>query len=80
MLLNLSSDEKRNLINEIQNFFDEERGEEIGIIAAEEVLEFFMDNLGGKIYNKALDDARIWTKKRLEDIDIDYNMLYKSVD
>ncbi|RKD33916.1 DUF2164 domain-containing protein [Thermohalobacter berrensis] len=77
MRINFSKEEKNKLLKEIQDFFYEERDEEIGIIAAEKILDFYIENLGTIIYNKALDDARVWFNKRLEDIEIDYNMLYR---
>jgi CubicO group peptidase (beta-lactamase class C family)/uncharacterized protein (DUF2164 family) len=73
----LTREEKNKLINEIQAFFEEERNEEIGIIAAEAVLEFFLENLGTFMYNKSLDDAKTWFSKRMEDIEVDFGMLYK---
>ncbi|ACL69023.1 DUF2164 domain-containing protein [Halothermothrix orenii] len=69
--------EKQRIIKEIQYFFLEEREEEIGIIAAERVFDFFTGNLGKIFYNKGLDDARIWFSKRMEDLEIDYDLLYK---
>ncbi len=77
MIFNLQKEERNKIISEIQNFFYEERDEEIGIIAAEEVLEFFLQNIGGMVYNKALDDAKEWFSKRLEEASIDYDVLYK---
>lgn len=76
-LLDLKPEEKKKFINEIQQYFYEERDEEIGIIAAEKVLNFFLDNLGNVIYNKALDESRIWFSRRLEDISLDFDLLYK---
>ncbi|NLM97913.1 MAG: DUF2164 domain-containing protein [Halanaerobiaceae bacterium] len=75
--MKLKDEEKRGLIKELQQFFLEERGEEPGIIASEKILDFFMENLGALIYNKALDDARFWLKRRLEDLELDYDLLYK---
>lgn len=75
--LKLTREEKNKLIAEIQYFFNEERGEEIGIIAAETVLDFFIENLGITIYNRTLDEAKIWFSKRLEDLEVDYDALYK---
>lgn len=75
--MKLSRQEKERLVNKIQNFFYEERGEEIGIIAAEEVLEFVLEDLGSIIYNRALDDAKIWFLKKIEDMQIDYDLIYR---
>ncbi|WP_368488785.1 DUF2164 family protein [Clostridium sp. BJN0013] len=76
-LVELTKEEKNKLINEIQTFFLQERNEEIGIIAAGTVLEFFLENLGAFIYNKSLDEAKIWFCRRIEDMEIDYDTLYK---
>ncbi|MDN5304725.1 MAG: hypothetical protein PWP46_1611 [Fusobacteriaceae bacterium] len=75
--MKLTKDEKNKMINEIQFFFENERDENIGIIAAEEVLNFFLESIGKIIYNKGLDDAKIYFEKRLEDISLDYELLKK---
>ncbi|EOD01475.1 DUF2164 domain-containing protein [Caldisalinibacter kiritimatiensis] len=79
MILKLSKHEKEMLISEIQKFFYEEHDKEIGIIAAEKVLDFFLENLGSVVYNKALDNAKIWFESKMEDIEFDYDLLYKDV-
>lgn len=75
--MNLAKHEKDKFIKEIQQFFYDERGEELGIIGAENILEFFLKDLGKLIYNKSLDDAKTWFVKRMEDIEYDYDTLYK---
>lgn len=80
MNIDFSQEEKAALIKEIQNFFYEEKEESIGIIAAENLLDFFIENLGNKIYNKALDDAKVWFIKRMDIIEIDYDLLYQKID
>jgi uncharacterized protein (DUF2164 family) len=77
MKIKLSKKEKDKIIDEIQGFFYDERDKEIGIIASQKVLDLFLEDLGKFIYNKALDDAEIWFKKRMEDIELDYDLLYK---
>lgn len=76
-VVKLTREERQKFINEIQIFFREERNEEIGVIAAETVLEFFLGNLGILINNKSLDEAKIWFSKRMEDMEVDFDMLYK---
>ncbi|TDT67418.1 uncharacterized protein (DUF2164 family) [Hypnocyclicus thermotrophus] len=75
--MKLTKDEKNKMIYEIQYFFENEREESIGIIAAEEVLDFFLESIGKIIYNKGLDDAKIYFEKRLEDLALDYELLKK---
>lgn len=76
-IFNLSKEEKKTLMEEIKYFFLEERNEKIGIIASEYVLNFFLNNLGKHIYNKGLDDARIWYENRMENLEADYYAMYK---
>lgn len=76
-MIRLKKGEKDKFIGDIQEFFYRERGEEIGIIAADQLLDFFMEDMAKIIYNRALDDSKIWRMKREEDLAIDYDILYK---
>ena len=73
----LSPEEKKKIQEEIIYFFQEEREEELGIIGAETVLDFFLDVLGETIYNKALDDVKLWLTRNVENMGSDYYALYK---
>lgn len=75
--ITLTDEEKKQLLQEIIYYFETERDEKLGIIGSENILDFFMDSLGLIIYNKALDDAKKWFDKRMEDIEADYYSLYK---
>lgn len=74
----LSAEQRKKLQEEIIYFFQEERDEELGIIGAETVLDFFLDVLGETIYDKALDDVRLWLTRTVENAESDYYALYKS--
>lgn len=69
----LSDEERRKIIDELITFFSEKRDEKIGVVAAGEMLDFFLRTAGGPIYNKALDDVKPFLEKKLEDtlFDID---------
>ncbi|MBP1754196.1 MAG: hypothetical protein H6Q59_594 [Firmicutes bacterium] len=75
--IDLTPELKKQLLEEIVYYFETERDEKLGVIASEGVLDFFMDNLGHFIYNKALDDAKQWYGKRMEDVEADFYTLYK---
>jgi uncharacterized protein (DUF2164 family) len=75
----LTSEEKKQLMEEIQYYFETERDEKLGIIASESILDFFMETLGHHIYNKALDDSKLWYNRRMDDMEADYYSLYKPV-
>lgn len=73
----LLPEEKKKLQEEIVYFFKEERDEELGIIGSETILDFFLDVLGETIYNKALDDVKVWLRRNAENMESDYYALYK---
>lgn len=74
---NLTSEEKKQLMEEIHYYFQKERDEELGLIATESIMDFFLNTLGKQIYNKALDDAKIWYTKRMDLVESDFYEIYK---
>lgn len=75
----LSIEKKREMIRDIQNFFLEERGEEIGELAAEVCFEFIKDRLGPVFYNAAIRDAREITEQRMQTLEEDLYALEKQL-
>ena len=67
------------MLEEIQSYF-EQRDEKIGIIAAEDLLEFFLNALGKQIYNKALDNVKLWYEKVMENVEADFMLYTKLTD
>lgn len=65
----LTKTEREKAINDIIAFFLDERGEEIGVVAAGNVLDFFEKDISPRIYNRTLDDVRDALKQELEAID-----------
>lgn len=65
------------MITEIQRFFHDERNEEIGIIAAENMFEFIKDKLGPHFYNEAIKDARIIMEQKISSMEEDLYSLEK---
>ncbi|MBU8582859.1 DUF2164 domain-containing protein [Bacillus paralicheniformis] len=58
MFIKLTQEEKQAIIEEIKRFYVEERGEEVGDIAAIQMFEFVKEKLGPYFYNQALKDSR----------------------
>lgn len=73
----LTEEQRKKYIKEIIAYFQDERGEEIGIIAAEQILDFFLEHIGIEIHNTALRKAQDVLKKKIEDIDIEIDILKK---
>ncbi|BEP29557.1 DUF2164 domain-containing protein [Helicovermis profundi] len=72
----ITKEEKAILVKEIQIFFNEERGEDIGTLASEVLLDFFIEKIGPTIYNNSLDDARRWFSEKMDNLDSDFDLLY----
>lgn len=64
-------EQKTEIMGLIQNFFEEERSETIGNLAAEQLLDFICKQIGPHIYNIAVFDARRLINDRLGQIDED---------
>lgn len=75
--IKLNDEQKKQIASKIKAFYLDVRGEEIGIIEEQQILDLFCENLAPIIYNKALDDARNWYKQQMENLESDYYMLYK---
>lgn len=58
---------KKRMIEDIQVFFREERGDDMGDLAAMLVLDFFIENLASEAYNQGLRDALRYMNERIDD-------------
>lgn len=65
----LTKEERQQSIDDLIGYFHSERKETIGIIAAEDLLDFFLQNAGKHVYNTALEHARTELQKGVEEID-----------
>lgn len=71
----LTIDQRQKAIKEVITFFDEQQDEEIGVIAAEQMLDFFLENIGVQLYNKGINDAKELLKEKIDDLDIELDLL-----
>ena len=77
IFMNLSEEEKKKIKEEITAFYLDIRGEEIGIIEKEQIMDLFLEQLAPMVYNKALDDVGRWYKDQQENLESDFYLLYK---
>ena len=77
--IKMSREEKAKIISRIKNYFDEERSEVIGDLAAEQLLDFMVGELGPPIYNRAIFDARQLIDERFAQIDEDLYTLERPI-
>jgi uncharacterized protein (DUF2164 family) len=71
----LPEDQKDNVKNQLIRFFDKELDEEIGVIAAESILNFFLQQVGPTLYNQGVSDAKLALEKRMDDLNYDLDDL-----
>ena len=71
----LSVEKRRKAIDEIIHFFDNERDEQIGNIAAEQVLNFFLEAVAPELYNQAIRETKAVLQNRLEELNYDLDDL-----
>lgn len=77
--VNLTEEQKKNIMQEIEIFFREEYDEDIGIIKQQKLLDLFTEQLAPIVYNKALDDAILWYKRQQDNLEADFYTLYKEI-
>ncbi|WP_322906442.1 DUF2164 domain-containing protein [Paenibacillus campi] len=63
--LKLPRETRETMIANIQQFFEMERGETIGELAADHVLDFAIKTIGPHLYNQALADCRALVNERM---------------
>jgi uncharacterized protein (DUF2164 family) len=62
---------KKRLIEAIQGYWCDETGEEIGLLRAERIYDFFVGLIGHSAYNRGVTDARAFLETRLIDLEIE---------
>lgn len=66
---------RQSCIDEIITFFKQKRGEQIGVIAAEDILDFFLQDIGPDIYNKGVEDSKELLKRQFDNLEVDLDLL-----
>ena len=64
----LSKEDREKLISEIQEYFLEERDEELGNLAAGFVLDFIIEHIAPTFYNQGIRDSIRYMNERVEDL------------
>lgn len=75
--IKLPKEQKEEIVQSVQAYFEEERSESIGQLAAEQLIDFMIGELGPYIYNKAIEDARMMITGKMAQIDDELYALEK---
>jgi len=66
--LEFSQEERNSLVSDIQTYMSEHADVDLGQFEAEDVLQFFVNQLGKHFYNKGLLDAQALLLKQMDSI------------
>lgn len=58
MNIKVSKEQREQMVSEVQYYFEAERGEALGELAADQLVSFMLKTIGPSVYNQALQDAR----------------------
>jgi uncharacterized protein (DUF2164 family) len=67
--IELSRDNKKQLLASIKRYFEENMEDEIGDLKAELLLDYFLKEIGPIVYNQAIADAAAFFRERTADLD-----------
>ncbi|WP_141499780.1 DUF2164 domain-containing protein [Paenibacillus luteus] len=79
LIMKLPKEQKEQLTERIQYFFESERSETIGSIAAEQLLDFVLQEIGPHVYNHALNEARKSVLERMQTLEDELYALEKPI-
>ena len=69
MRIELTDERRERMLRSIKKFFATALDQELGDLAAERLLEFFVKELGAPVYNQAIQDARKFLQGKLDDLE-----------
>ena len=69
MAIELDKNTRDGAVKSIQTYFEQKRDEELGNLEAGFLLDFFIEQIGPAIYNKAVANAQALMQDKLIDID-----------
>ncbi len=67
-MINISRKDKDKIIQDLQEWFQENLEQEIGSLDAEFLTDFFTENVGGVYYNQALIDVHTLINEKTESL------------
>ena len=71
MAIELPREVRQEAIASIERWFDEERGERVGNVAAGALLNFLLEEIAPTVYNRAVADVQERLQMRVGELDIE---------
>ncbi len=69
MRIRLTDERRKVILEELTRTYHELFDETLSAFRAEQLLAFFVKNLGPAVYNQAIQDARAFMTEKIEDLD-----------
>ena len=69
MALELDDDRRDALVARLRGFYGEAFDEDLSAFRAQQVLDFLLEALGPQVYNQAVQDARGFMLRKLDDLE-----------
>ena len=66
--IKLIKEEKKHLIDEIKDYFGNERDEDIGDLQGDLILDFILEKIAPSIYNQAVSDMKNYMEEKIDDM------------
>ncbi len=71
MNLKIPKEQKAQIVAMVQQYFRDERGEEIGDLAAEFLIDFMIKQMGPFLYNQAIEDVQAVLNQKMAALEED---------
>ncbi|UHA72774.1 DUF2164 domain-containing protein [Paenibacillus sp. 481] len=79
MMFKLPREQRQQLVDQVKRYFEQERDEVIGDLAAEQWINYMLELLGPHIYNEALSDTQKLLSERHAALEDELYAMQKSV-
>lgn len=71
MTISISKEDRKQVVESLQRYFDENMDEPLGNLPAESLLDFIASEIGPLMYNQAVRDVQERLQARIAELDID---------
>lgn len=71
MGITLSEERRKQLLLHLEGFYLDEFDEELSAFRAERILDFALEAIGSHVYNQAVQDARAFMQRKLDELDVE---------
>ncbi|WFA07704.1 DUF2164 domain-containing protein [Tissierella sp. Yu-01] len=66
--IKIDKGKKEEMRKKVVSYFHSERDDDLGDLASQLIVDFFIEELGPYIYNQGVEDAYVYTKDKAEDM------------